>query len=75
MPSEADLIADSINKPLMFVAAGVVAHVLVGWVYAFWGAWVTPQISASAVPVKNPFVTAPEKPVETKRVENPFAAS
>lgn len=25
MPSEADLIADSINKPLMFVAAGVVA--------------------------------------------------
>jgi hypothetical protein len=59
---------------LVQVAAAVVAHFLVGWVYVFWGAWVTPKISANAVPVKNPFVTAPEKPI-TKQPENPFAKS
>jgi len=56
---------------LVQVAAGVLAHFLVGWVYVFWGAWVTPKISASAAVVKNPFVTAPEKSA-TKQPENPF---
>jgi len=38
----------------------------------FWGAWVTPKISAGA---KNPFVThVEEKTVVEKRSENPFAA-
>jgi hypothetical protein len=57
---------------LVQLAAGVVAHVLVGWAYTFWGAWVTPKISASATPAKNPFSTESEKPVVTKRQENPF---
>jgi hypothetical protein len=59
---------------LVQLAAGVVAHFLVGWVYVFWGVWVTPKIAASAVPVKNPFATATEKPVVTKQPENPFAS-
>jgi len=58
---------------LVQLAAGVMAHVLIGWVYVFWGVWVTPKVSASAVPAKNPFVTAAEKPVATKPPENPFA--
>ena len=58
---------------LVQLAAVAAAHVLVGWVYAFWGVWVTPKISASAGPVKNPFVTETEKPVVTKPPENPFA--
>jgi hypothetical protein len=58
---------------LVQLAAAVVAHVLVGWVYAFWGAWVTPKVSVAAGPAKNPFATTPEKPVAAKRMENPFA--
>jgi len=58
---------------LVQLAAGVVAHFLVGWVYVFWGVWVTPKIAAGVMPAKNPFVTVPEKPADTKRPENPFA--
>jgi hypothetical protein len=58
---------------LVQLAAVVVAHFLVGWVYAFWGVWVTPKIQPGSVPVKNPFATAEEKPVTTKPPENPFA--
>jgi hypothetical protein len=60
---------------LVQLAAGVVAHVLVGWVYVVWGVLATPKISASAAAVaKNPFATAQEKPVAMKPPENPFAA-
>lgn len=57
---------------LVQLAAGVVAHVLVGWVYAFWGVWVTPKVSADAAAKKNPFATATEEKVKEKRPENPF---
>ena len=56
------------------LAAVVAAHFIVGWVYLVWGVWVTPKVSAKAVPVKNPFATAQEKPVATKPPENPFMA-
>jgi hypothetical protein len=60
---------------LVQLAAGVVMHFLVGWAYVFWGTWVTPRISESNAATKNPFTTAPEKPVKVKSPENPFAAT
>ncbi len=60
---------------LVQLAAGVVAHFILGWVYVVWGVWVTPKISAQAIPAKNPFATqSVEKPSAAKAPENPFAA-
>jgi hypothetical protein len=56
------------------LAAAVVAHFLVGWVYLVWSVCAAPRVSASTVPAKNPFVTVQENPVVAKAPENPFAA-
>ena len=60
---------------LVQLAAVIVAHFIVGWVFMVCGVWVTPKLSKNVVPAANPFVTkAVENPSATKPPENPFAA-
>lgn len=57
------------------LAAAVVAHLMVSWVYLVWSVCSLPKLSGNDVPAKNPFeIKAVEKPVVTKTPENPFAA-
>jgi hypothetical protein len=40
---------------LVGLAAAVGAHLIVGWIYIIWSAWVCPRLSSTAVVSENPF--------------------